>query len=66
MRQVKIFKGVETELWNLEEEINKWVQDSGAVIVQVTGNIAAQTPSGSAQGFASSDVLAIVLYETSE
>ncbi|MBB73233.1 MAG: hypothetical protein CMJ75_01835 [Planctomycetaceae bacterium] len=66
MRRVKIFKGVETELWNLEEEINNWVEASGAKIVQVTGNIAPQTPSSSAQGFSSSDVLVIVLYEASE
>ena len=50
MRQVKVFKGVETELWNLEEEINKWVEESGATIVQITGNIAPQTPSSNAAG----------------
>lgn len=66
MRQVKVFKGVETELWNLEEEINKWVEDSGATIVQITGNIAPQTPSSNATGFSSSDVLVLVLYEASK
>ena len=66
MRQVKVFKGVETELWNLEGEINKWVEESGATIVQITGNIAPQTPSSNAAGFASSDVLVVVLYEASK
>ena len=66
MRQFKVFKGVETELWSLEEEINKWVEESGATIVQITGNIAPQTPSSNAAGFDSSDVLVVVLYEASK
>ena len=40
MRLVKMFKTIESELWSMENEINKWVEDTGATIVQVTGNIA--------------------------
>jgi hypothetical protein len=47
MRLVKMFKTIESELWSMESEINKWVEDTGATIVQVTGNIAPQTGSAS-------------------
>ena len=63
MRQVKIFKSIESELWNMEKEINNWVQESGAQIVSVTGNISPQTGGSASHGFASSDILIIVLYE---
>ena len=29
MRQVKIFKSIESELWNMEKEINNWAQETG-------------------------------------
>ena len=64
MRKIKFFKGVESELVALEEEINAWVAQTQADIVAVTGNIAPQTPHGSTLGtFATSDVLVIVTYE---
>jgi hypothetical protein len=63
MRQVKIFKTIETELWNLEKDINSWVQETGAKIVQVAGNIAPQTSGGVSHGFSASEVLVVVLYE---
>ncbi len=63
MRQLKIFKSIESELWNMEKEINTWIQETGAQVVSVTGNIAPQTGGGSSHGFASSDVLVIVVYE---
>ncbi len=66
MRQVKVFKSIETELWNMEKEINAWARETGAKMVQITGNIAPQTVSATAHGFATSDVLVIVLYEIPE
>ena len=63
MRQVKIFKSIESELWNMEKEINNWAQETGAQIVSVSGNIAPQSSGTTSHGFASSDVLVIVLYE---
>ena len=63
MRQLKIFKSIESELWNMEKEINNWAQETGAQIVSVTGNIAPQTGGSASHGFASSDVLVVVLYE---
>ena len=71
MQRVKLFKGLETEVEALEQQINAWAESEGAKIIQMTGNIATQsyTPaakSGSSlqsNGAAASDVLIVVLYE---
>ena len=65
MQQVKIFKSVETELGNLETEINEWISETGARVLNITGNIAAQSASAGGLGdtFSASDVLLFVLYE---
>ena len=71
MQRVKLFKGLETEVEALEQQINAWAESEGAKIIQVTGNIATQSynpaaKSGSSlQGnvAAASDVLIVVLYE---
>ncbi len=71
MQQVKIFKNVENNLSELEEEINGWIAQSGAQIVSLTGNIAPQSdPSAPGGGltnstFPPSDVVVIILYEKS-
>ena len=73
MRQVKIFKGIEVDVAKLEAQINAWIRESGAQVVSITGNIAAQTTgshsSSSGLGgspFPPSDVIVIVLYEAPE
>ena len=64
MQQVRIFKSIESEITVMEEEINAWIADSGAKIIQVTGNIAPQTEAAPGMGsFSSSDVLITVLYD---
>ncbi len=63
MRLVKIFKSIESELWTMEKEINDWVRESGATLINVTGNISPQPGTSSMQNFSSSDVLLVVLYE---
>jgi hypothetical protein len=71
MQQVRIFKTVETDLPNLEKQINEWVRETGVQILSITGNVAPQsggterkaTTLGTSH-FAASDVLLIVLYET--
>lgn len=66
MQRIKFFKGVENELSTLEGEINVWIESEGAKIISVTGNIAPQTSGTQLDAsFASSDVLVIVVYETS-
>jgi hypothetical protein len=63
MRQVKIFKSIESEITTLEEEINSWIQEQAADIVSVTGNLAPQTGGGHGRGFSASDILVVIVYE---
>ena len=70
MQQIKFFKATEADLEPLEAEINAWMKDSGAKVVNVFGNIAPQTvvPDEHSHGltksaFAPSDVLIAVVYE---
>lgn len=77
MQQVKIFHDTEDRVDVLEQEVNAWLRESKARIVQITGNIAPQAlleteqltrVQGAAPNtkrrFAPSDVLLIVVYET--
>jgi len=71
MQQVKLFKGIESEVQALENEVNAWIRQSGIRVISVTGNIAPQSPkadpTGAAlggRGLVPSDVIVIVLYET--
>ncbi len=75
MQQVKLFKGIESEVDVLEKEINKWISTSGVKVIQIASNIAPQsilpnttgtlTTGGSSQRFAPSDLFISVLYEDS-
>ena len=71
MQQVKLFKGLESDVTTLEAEVNAWIRQSRAKVISVTGNIAPQSEKpGAASGglgkspFSPSDVVLIVLYET--
>lgn len=67
MQKVKLFKSIESELRSLEDEMNSWIEQTGARIISVTGNIAPQTGSTQPAGmFAASDVLVVVLYEVGD
>lgn len=65
MQQVKIFKSVDTELPEMEHQINRWMRKSGARVLSITGNLAAQPAAGNGpmNSFAAGDVIVIVLYE---
>jgi hypothetical protein len=64
MQQVKIFECLETEVKSMEAEINSWLQETGARIISITGNIAPQSVTSLPKAHpAPSDVLLIVLYE---
>jgi hypothetical protein len=66
MRLVKLFKGVEAEVISLEAEINRWIKESGATVVRVTGNIAPQSlHAESEERLSGSDLFVIVEYEAS-
>ena len=70
MQKVKLFKSIESELVTLESEINAWIKESGAKIISVTGNIAPQSGASSSGGgmgsFSASDVLVIIVYESTK
>ncbi len=69
MQQIKIFKSIESDVSDLERDINAWLKESGARVVNVFGNIAPQTigdpeKTKGGRGFSPSDILIAVLYET--
>ena len=70
MQQIRIFKGIESEIAALESEVNRWLAESQARVVNMFGNIAPQTLSPepskglTKSAFAPSDVLLVILYET--
>ena len=70
MQQVRIFKGLESDMAVLEKQVNAWLAESGVRVLQITGNIAPQggptdskAGSISASPYAASDIMLIVLYE---
>jgi hypothetical protein len=70
MHQIKIFKGLENDLTQLEGEVNRWLAQSKVDVVQMFGNLAPQSNSAAAVqgglssgGMAPSDVLLVVLYD---
>ena len=65
MQQVKIFKSVDNELPQMENQINRWMRKSGARVLSINGNLTSQSGSGDGplNSFAAGDVLVIVLYE---
>ena len=72
MQQVKLFTGIEGATEEMSREINGWIRESGATILQISGNIAPQSGgsgatglsrTGSSAGRVSSDLFVIVLYE---
>lgn len=65
MQQVKIFKSIDSELADMESEINQWIRKSGARVLSITGNMSSHpgASQGPLESFAASDVLVIVLYE---
>ena len=65
MQQVKIFKSVDTEIPEMEHQINRWMRKSGARVLSITGNLASSPSAGTGpmNSFAASDILVIVLYE---
>jgi len=70
MYQVKIFKGIESNLAGLEKELNTWLAETNARVVQIFGNLAPlsgernEGNSLSAYPYVASDVMMVVLYET--
>ncbi len=69
MHQIKIFKGIESDVSGLERDIKAWLKESGTRVINIFGNIAPQTitdpeKAKGSRGFSPSDVLVVLLYET--
>ena len=71
MHQIKIFKGLESNLAGLEKEVNAWLAETNVRVVQTFGNMAPlsgernEGNSLAAYPYVASDVLLVVLYEKS-
>jgi hypothetical protein len=69
MQQIKIFKGLESNLPGLEREVNEWLAASGVRVLQIFGNLAPlsgernEGNSLAAYPYVASDVIIVVLYE---
>lgn len=67
MQQIKFFKGVETDIPQLERQVNDWIKAHHATVVNVFGNMSPQTmrPEGvaGARQYPPSDVFIAVVYE---
>lgn len=64
MQQVKIFKATDTELDDLENQVNRWIRKSGVRILSINGNLTSQNQSSDMTStFAAGDVLLVILYE---
>ena len=72
MQRVKLFTGLENEVQAVEDAINAWLEESGAKVLSMSGNIAPQSQLKSKSpgiavervAFAPSDVFVLVLYES--
>lgn len=68
-----MFKSIETELGDMEANINQWLATTQAKIISITGNISPQTIrhlgtngqslEGTFGAFGASDVFVIIQYE---
>lgn len=67
MQKIKLFKGVESEMEDLEKDVNRWIESAGVKVISVVGNIAPQTRDpNSLESFPVSDILVIVTYEAAD
>jgi hypothetical protein len=70
MQQIRLFKGVENELRELEHEVNGWIRQNKVRVVSIQANIAPQSIHADSKAglgsstFSASDVLVTVVYET--
>ncbi len=70
MHQIKIFKGIETDILAVETQINEWLQVSNAKVLNIFGNMSPQSCPADGKNtmiakgaFVPSDILLVVHYE---
>lgn len=69
MHQIKIFKSVDTELPELERQVNRWIRKTGVRVISINGNLSGSggsQPTGPLSSFAAGDVMIIVHYEVDQ
>jgi len=70
MQRVKFFKGTESDLVELEQEINDWLASNDVQVLNIFGNMSPQTDSAvkskglTGSAFPPSDLFLVVVYET--
>lgn len=66
VQQIKLFKGVDNDLPELERQINRWIRKTGVQVLSISGNLSGQPGAGTGpmNSFAASDVLIVVTVET--
>jgi hypothetical protein len=66
VQQVKIFRGADTEVEDIEKQINRFIRKNGIRVLSITGNFASNPPTGSSamSSFAGGDIMIILLFET--
>lgn len=65
MQQVKIFKAVDTELEDMEKQINRFIRKNNIRVLSISGNHSASldSASGPMNTFSGGDVTVIMLFE---
>lgn len=65
MQQVKIFKSVDTEIDDLEKQINRFIRKHNVRVLSISGNhsAAAAANTGPMNTFSGGDVTVIMLFE---
>ena len=65
MQQIKIFKAVDTELEDLEKQINRFIRKNNVRVLSISGNHSAAMDSsgGPMNTFSGGDVTVIMLFE---
>ena len=71
MHQIKLFVDIESNVDAMETRINTWLRESGAEVIKIFGNIAAQTVTPESKTtalaerkFSSSDLFISVVYDS--
>lgn len=65
MQQVKLFKSVDTEIAEMEKQINRFIRKNNIRVLSINSNLASSPTanSGPMSSFAAGDILVTLLYE---
>ena len=65
MQQVKLFKSVDTEMAEMEKQINRFIRKNNIRVLSINSNLASSPTAnnGPMSSFAAGDILVTLLYE---